>query len=332
MSVTEILSKDVGKKSACSALGIPRATYYRHNGKKVQKDVVVSRPLPPLALTEQENRQVLDTFHSERFWDRSPYEVYATLLDEGTYHCSIRTMYRILHKHNEVKERRKHVSRRHYQKPELLATTPNQVWSWDITKLKGPVKWTYYNLYVIIDIFSRYVVGWLVAHREQASLAKQLIAETCDKQAIMQNQLTIHADRGSSMRSKVVAHLLADMGVTKTHNRPHVSNDNPYSESQFKTMKYSPGFPERFGSIEDARTFCRRFFAWYNKEHKHSGIGLVTPEQLHYGLADEIIVNRKKVLEAAFHQKPIRFKGKMPCPMPLPKAAWINPPQESVEK
>ena len=324
MNAASKLGQEVGKKAACEALGVPRATYYRHADSRPDRSN--SRPAPPLALTESEQQQVLDELHSERFWDRSPLEVYATLLDEGTYLCSARTMYRILEKHNEVKERRKQVSRPRYQKPELLAIGPNQVWSWDITKLKGPAKWTYYYLYVIIDIFSRYVVGWMVAHREQAALAKRLIEDTCTKQNIVKEQLTLHADRGSSMKSKVVANLLADLGVTKTHSRPYVSNDNPYSEAQFKTLKYCPAFPERFGCIEDARTFCRAFFTWYNKEHKHSGIGLMAPEQVHYGHAPEILAHRSRTLEAAFKKYPNRFKGKMPTPMPVPEAVWINKP------
>jgi putative transposase len=325
MSAVAELSCDVGKKEACEALSIPRATYYRHTEKREDAGKN-KRPVPPLALAECEQKQVLDEFHSKRFWDSSPSEVYATLLDEGTYLCSIRTMYRILDEHNEVKERRKQIIRPYYEKPELLATAPNQVWSWDITKLKGPVKWTYFYLYVILDIFSRYVVGWMVAYREQAALAKRLIAETCKKQHIEEGQLTIHADRGSSMKSKAVAHLLADLGVTKTHSRPYVSNDNPYSESQFKTLKYCPGFPARFGSIQDAREFCRHFFPWYNQKHKHSALGLLTTEQVHYGLDREVLKHRAQVLEAAFKQHPARFKGKLPRPMEPPKAAWINKP------
>jgi len=265
--------------------------------------------------------------HSEKFQDKAPYEVYATLLDEGVYHCSIRTMYRILKSvHGNVKERRKGHQRGHYKKPELLATGPNQVWSWDITKLKGPMKWTYFYLYVILDIFSRYVVGWMVAHREQDALAKRLIEQSCIKQGIEPGQLTVHADRGSSMKSKVVAHLLADLGITKTHSRPHVSNDNPYSESQFKTLKYCPAFPARFGSIQDARAFCQPFFNWYNKEHRHSGIALMTPEQVHYGLNKQVFDFRLKVLLKAFRRNPMRFKGKVPKPYDLPEAVWINRP------
>jgi putative transposase len=327
-AVTE-LSTHTGKTAACEALGVSKATYYRHQGKKASASDDTKRPAPPLALSKDEEQQVLDALHEERFWDRNPYHVYATLLDEGTYLCSVRTMYRILAKNNEVRERRRQVSRPNYEKPELLATGPNQVWSWDITKLKGPTKWTYFYLYVIIDIFSRYVVGWMVAHREQASLAERLIEDTCHKQNIVPGQLTIHADRGSSMTSKKVAQLLSDLGVTKTHSRPYVSNDNPYSEAQFKTLKYCPAFPGQFGAIQDARAFGRDFFLWYNTEHKHSGLGLLTPDQVHYGQAEEVLEHRSEVLREAFLMNPQRFKGKIPQPLPVPEAAWINPPQKT---
>ena len=322
------LSSDVGKRAACEALLVPRATFYRYQIRENHiESAVKKRPLPPLALSWEERQTVVDILHSDRFIDDTTYQIYATLLDEGRYHCSIRTMYRLLtQEHGCVKERRKHVQRPNYVKPELLATSQNRVWSWDITKLKGPVKWTYYYLYVILDIFSRYVVGWMIAHREQDALAKRLIEDSCDKQSIEPNQLVVHADRGSSMRSKVVAHLLADLGVTKTHSRPHVSNDNPYSEAQFKTLKYCPEFPDRFGSIQDARSFCQYFFNWYNKEHRHSGIALMTPEQVHYGLTDRVYQNRAAVLSAAFERNPNRFKGRMPVPEKLPEAVWINKP------
>jgi putative transposase len=236
-------------------------------------------------------------------------------------------MYRILtDEHGDVKERRKGHQRTHYHKPELLATKPNEVWSCDITKLKGPFTWTYFYLYVVLDIFSRYIVGWMVAHREQDALAKRLIEETCQKQNIQQGQLIIHADRGSSMKSKAVAHFLSDLGITKTHSRPHVSNDNPYSESQFKTLKYCPAFPVRFGSIQDSRSFCQGFFPWYNKEHCHSGIGLMTPESVHYGQAEGIFTARSTVLAKAYEKHPNRFKGRMPKPPALPQAVWINKP------
>jgi len=276
-----------------------------------------------------EQQRVLDVLHSERFQDKAPTEVFATLLDEGTYLCSVRTMYRILKQAGEVRERRDQLRHPNYQKPQLLATGANQVWSWDITKLLGPVKWTYFYLYVILDIFSRYVVGWMVAERESAELAKRLIGETCAKQNIAPDQLTIHADRGTSMTSKPVALLLADLGVTKTHSRPHVSDDNPFSESQFKTLKYRPEFPDRFGSIQDARAFCQVFFPWYNTEHHHTGIGLLTPEVLHYGRADEIIAQRQVVLSQAFQRNPERFVRTHPRPPARPTAVWINAPPAS---
>jgi len=324
MKAARNLGKEVGTSQACEALGVSHATFYRW---LKPQGTVKARPTPPLALSEQERHNVIQLLHCERFQDDAPRQIYAALLDEGQYHCSVRTMYRILESvHGDVKERRKQVQRPVYEKPELLATTPNEVWSWDITKLKGPVTWTYFYLYVIMDIFSRYVVGWMVAHRESATLAKRLIEQTCSKQGICSGQLTLHADRGSSMKSKCVAQLLSDLGVTKTHSRPHVSNDNPYSEAQFKTLKYCPQFPDRFGSIQDSRGFCQDFFSWYNKAHRHSGIGLVTPEQLHYGIAQEIVKRRQRVLYAAFKDKTNRFKGKMPQPPTLPVAAWINKP------
>jgi len=263
--------------------------------------------------------------NSERFADQAPAAVYATLLDEEIYVGSVSTMYRILRDQGEVRERRQR-SKSQYIKPELLATGPNQLWSWDITKLLGPEKWTYFYLYVIMDVFSRYVVGWMIATRETAALAEELIAQTCRNQNIEPDQLTIHADRGSAMTSKPVAFLLADMGVTKTHSRPHVSNDNPYSEAQFKTLKYRPDFPERFGSVQDARAFCRTFFAWYNQEHRHSGIAMMTPENVHYGRTDQIIAVRQRALKNAYTQHPERFVRKQPVHEPMPKAAWINPP------
>ena len=328
MSSIADLGRDTNIKTACAALDVPRATFYRQAAKSMAVVETIERPSPPLALTAKEEQTVLELLHEPRFCDFAPSHIYATLLDQGIYHCSIRTMYRILAKNDEVRERRKQVTRPHYEKPELLATGPNQVWSWDITKLKGPAKWTYFHLYVILDIFSRYVVGWMVAHREQAVLAKRLINDTCEKQQIKPDQLTLHADRGSSMKSKNVAFLLADLGVTKTHNRPHVSNDNPFSEAQFKTLKYCPEFPGTFGSIQDARRFCHEFFTWYNHEHMHSGIGLLTPEQVHYGLDKEVIRKRADVLKTAFIQHPNRFKGKLPQPLPAPEAVWINPPKD----
>jgi putative transposase len=330
MDAIEIIAPDVGVKPACEAFGIPRAGLYRRRTiSNRAASVPQRRAAPPRTLPTEEREEVLDILHSDRFQDKAPHEVYATLLDEGTYHCSIRTMYRILGENAEVKERRNQLRHPEYKKPELLATAPNQVWSWDITKLLGPAKWTYFYLYVILDIFSRYVVGWMVASCESAELAKRLITESCEKQGIQKGQLTIHADRGSSMKSKPVAFLLSDLGITKTHSRPHTSDDNPYSESQFKTLKYRPDFPERFGSIEDARMFCQTFFPWYNQEHRHTGISLLTPEMVHYGRADTIIRSRQNVLTAAYEAHPERFVRKMPLHKPLLEESWINPPKKA---
>jgi len=310
--------------AACDALGISRATFYRN--RSAPKEPAKPRRQPPRALTEPEREQILSVLHEPRYVDKAPHEVFASLLDQGCYLCSIRTMYRILEVVNEVRERRNQARHPVYTKPELLATGPNQVWSWDITKLLGPNKWQHYCLYVIMDIFSRCVVGWMIAERESAALAERLIADTMKKQGIQPGQLTIHADRGASMCSKPVALLLADLGVTKTHSRPQTSNDNPYSEAQFKTLKYRPDFPERFGSIEDARAFSRGFFRWYNCEHYHTGIGLLTPETVHYGRAHEVIQKRSAVLAAAYAAHPERFVRNPPRPGAAPSAAWINRP------
>jgi putative transposase len=274
---------------------------------------------------------VKETLYSERFVDQAPREVYAALLDEGEYLCSVRTMYRLLDGDQAVQERRDQLRHPHYQKPELLATASNQVWSWDITKLLGPQKWTYYYLYVILDIFSRYVVGWMLARRESSDLAGRLIRESIDKQNVSEEQLTLHSDRGPSMTSHGVAELLAALGVTKSHSRPHVSNDNPFSESQFKTLKYRPDFPDRFASYDHALNFCREFFGWYNDEHYHSGIGLLTPATLHYGQAPVVIESRAAILQAAYAKYPERFVHGCPKPQPLPTAVWINPPVDAHE-
>lgn len=331
MIVAISLSEQVGVEKACEAFGLARSNYYRWRKSPQGASDETVRPTPSWSLSREEQQKVLETLHTDRFIDQSPREVYATLLDEGLYLCSVRSMYRILNQHGEVRERRDQLRHPVYKKPELLATGSNQVWSWDITKLLGPAKWTYFYLYVLLDIFSRYVVGWMVAPQESASLAKKLIEESCVKQSIGSGQLVIHSDRGPSMRSKPVALLLADLGVTKSHSRPHVSNDNPFSESQFKTMKYRPEFPERFGSLEDARTFCRDFFSWYNTQHYHSGIGLLTPEQVHDGLAQQIVKERQEILEKAYDKNPDRFKRGVPTPLTLPQAVWINPPHRVSE-
>lgn len=269
---------------------------------------------------------MLDVLHSERFVDQAPAAVYYTLLDEGVRHCSVRTMYRILESQGEVRERRNQLTHPTYKKPELLATGPNQVWSWDITKLLGPAKWTYHYLYVLLDIYSRYVVGWMLADRESGDLAKLLIAESCDKQGIQAGQLTIHSDRGPAMQAKGLAQLLADMGITKTNSRPHVSNDNPFSESQFKTMKYRPQFPRRFGSKSEGLDFCRAFVSWYNQEHRHSALAYLTPETVHNGRAGEVLSSRQALMMEAYAANPSRFIGGPPQVLQLPEAVWINPP------
>ncbi len=324
MDAVETLAPVVGTAAACEALTINRASLYRRRCRPIT--VPCRRPTPPRALSPVERETVRDVLHSERFVDKAPAQVVATLLDEDVYHCSTRTMYRVLESNREVRERRDQLRHPNYQKPELLATAPNQVWSWDITKLLGPTKWTYFYLYVILDIFSRYVVGWMLADAESTQLAKRLIDEAYAKQRIVPGQLTIHADRGSSMKSHGVALLLASLGVTKTHSRPHVSNDNPYSEAQFKTLKYCPAFPERFGSYQDGLGFCHPFFRYYNHEHRHSGIGLMTPYAVHHGLAPQITAARQTTLLGAYARHPERFVRKVPQPPIVPVAAWINPP------
>jgi len=325
------LAVHVGLKSACRAFALNRGFVYRDRARHeriVSAQVCRVRPRPPLAFSSAEQDLLLGVLDSERFADVAPATVYATLLDEGRYHGSIRTMYRLLAAQNQAGERRNQRTHPIYIKPELLAIRPNEVWSWDITKLKGAAKWTCFHLYVILDIYSRYVVGWLIAHRESAELAEQLIADTLQKENIAPGTLTLHADRGTSMRSKPVAALLIDLDVAKTHSRPHVSDDNPYSEAQFKTLKYRPDFPDRFGSIEDARAHCQQFFRWYNHEHRHGGIGLMAPAAVHDGTAAAMTAQRAVTLDSAFVAHPIRFKGIAPKPPALPTAAWINPPKK----
>jgi putative transposase len=323
--VAEVGSR-LGIAPTCVALGVPRATYYRR--RRPQNAPPRRRP-SPRALSDAERTAVLAVLHELRFVDLAPAEVYATLLDEGRYLCSERTMYRVLATHQEVRERRNQLRHPHYAAPELLARRPNELWSWDITKLLGPAKWTYFYLYVMLDVFSRYVVGWMVAHRESATLAERFIRETCARQGIERDQLTIHADRGPAMTSKSVAFLLADLGITKTHSRPHVSNDNPFSEAQFKTLKYQPAFPDRFGSIQDARAHGHVFFPWYNNQHHHSGLGLLTPADVHHGLADQRLAAREAVLAVAYAAHPERFAAGFPHPPGRPAEVWINPPKVS---
>jgi putative transposase len=325
-TVTE-MGPRLGIAPTCAALGLPRATYYRRMQPKKPRS---PRPAPKQALSPAERQTVLATLHEDRFIDAAPTEIYAQLLDEGQHLCSIRTMYRVLAENQEVRERRRQRLHPVYAKPELLATAPNQVWSWDITKLLGPAKWTYFYLYVLLDIFSRYVVGWLVAEAESAALAKRLIAESCARQNIQPDQLTIHMDRGSPMRAKTLAQTMATLGVVKSHSRPHVSDDNPFSEAQFKTLKYRPDFPARFDSLRHSEMHGQDFFPWYNEEHHHVALGLMTPHDIHYGLAQEKWNRRAHALAAKYAAHPERFPRGLPTPPPLPTAAWINKPVAAV--
>ncbi len=322
----EELTPLVGTYPACRTLGVAPSTIYRWR-TPTETSPGRPRPKPARALSDTEREAVLGVLHSERFVDSSPAAVWATLLDEGRYLASERTMYRILAEQGESRERRDQLVHPAYTRPELLATRPGELWSWDITKLLGPTKWTYFYLYVILDVFSRFVVGWTIQHRESAQVATQLIEQSVGHQGVRPGELTVHADRGPSMRSKPVAFLLADLGVTKTHSRPYTSTDNPYSEAQFKTLKYRPGFPNRFDSILHARAWAREFFTWYNHDHRHSGIGLMSPATVHSGRAEEARRNRAAVLEAAFAATPERFVRGLPEPPTLPTAAWINPPR-----
>jgi putative transposase len=324
IATTEQLAPTLGLTMACEVLQVPRSSVYR---ARQPKPAPWPKAAPVRALSEVEREAVHQTLNSERFADHAPREVYATLLDEGTYLCSPSTMYRVLDEHAEVRERRDQLRHPAYAKPELLATRPNQVWSWDITKLLGPVKWTAYYLYVMLDIFSRYVVGWLIADRESGALAELLIAEACAKQEITQDQLTIHADNGGPMIAKPVTLLMTDLGVSPSHSRPHVSNDNPFSEAQFKTMKYQPDYPERFGGLVDARTWAQTFFPWYNDEHHHGGLGYMTPAAVHYGTASRLFAERQQTLNLAYAAHPERFVKGPPIPPALPTAVWINPPK-----
>jgi putative transposase len=323
------LAPVVGTKAACAVLGEGRARYYRRHRRSPAPPRPEVPPRPqPRALTDDERQAVLDVLHHPDHVDEAPATVYAKLLDQGTYLASTSTMYRVLRASAEVRERRRQATHPAAQKPELVATGPNQCWSWDITKLLGPEKWNYFCLYVVIDIYSRYVVGWMLARWERAKLAEALLADSVANQGVSPGHLTIHSDRGTSMASKPVAFLLADLGVTKSHNRPHCSNDNPYSEAHFRTLKYRPTFPARFGSFEDAHAFCRRFFIWYNQDHRHSGIGFHTPADVHYGRAELVRAQRGLVLDGAYAAHPERFVRKRPEPPALPTVAWINEPKD----
>lgn len=328
MTLVDERTEGLTVAQACEAVDLARASYYR---AKASTQAAGPMRRSHRCLCDGERQFVLDVLTSERFCDQSVRQVWAELIDDEVYLCSVRTMYRILAENAAVRERRDQLRHPEYTRPELLATGPNQLWSWDITKLKGPHKWTYYYLYVLLDVWSRKVVGWLLAGRESSTLAVELIRQSCQREGISENQLTVHADRGSSMRSKPVAFLLADLGVTKTHSRPYTSTDNPYSEAQFKTLKYQPEFPERFGSLEDARAFLRGYFDWYNTVHRHSGIGLVTPVQRHRGTDQVVYEKRQKVMAAFYEKYPDRFVKGMPRPPELPGEVWINKPDRVVK-
>jgi putative transposase len=321
----EDLEAVTSTQTACDLLGASRATVYRRRRPPASRPPV-SRPEPANKLSETERQRILAVLRSAEYCDLAPAQVWARLLDDGVYLCSISTMYRLLATAGENRERRRQRTHPARKKPELMATAPNRVWSWDITKLQGPERGVYYELFVIIDIFSRYVVGWMVSPAETGELAEAFIADALARQGIDRDQLAIHADRGTSMTSKPVAQLLVDLGVARSHSRPHVSNDNPYSESQFKTLKYCPAFPGRFGSIHDARSFCSTFFEHYNHIHRHAGIGLHTPASVHYGTAREIRAQRQVTLDAAYAANPSRFRHQRPTPPKLPTIAWINEP------
>ncbi len=327
-AVTE-LAQTVGVTTACQVLDLPRSGFYRGLAPATPREMAATpvRVAPPRTLSPVEQAQVRAVLNSERFQDCAPREVYATLLDEATYLCSWRTMYRLLAQDQAVCERRNQLRHPVYAKPELLATGPNRLWSWDITKLRGPKTWTYFYLYVILDVYSRCVVGWLLAERESEDLAQELIRETCGKYQILPGQLTLHADNGSAMIAKSVAQLLIDLDVVKSHSRPHVSDDNPFSEAQFKTLKYRPDYPDRFASLAAARAWAQNFFAWYNHEHHHTGLGLLTPAIVHAGQAEAVRQQRQATLLAAYEKHPDRFVKGAPTATPLPEAVWINPPK-----
>jgi len=321
MKIAERNRRQHTVKELCKTLGISRSSWYRS-----RKPKSADRRKPPRKLTEPERNEVLHLLNSETFRDEAVPSVHAKLLDQGRYLCSQRTMYRILKAEKQVRQRQHEREHPVYQKPELLATGPNQVWSWDITRIKGPKPWIFYELYVVIDIFSRCIVSWCITEYESGEQARALIGSACARQGIKRQQLTVHSDRGRAMRSKCLANLYGELGVQSSFNRPHVSNDNPYSESHFKTLKYRPGYPERFGSIEDARSHMRAFFHWYNHEHRHSGIAMMTPEEVHNGKADKVRQKRQIVLNAAYAAHPERFVKGAPQVRGVPEEVWINKP------
>jgi putative transposase len=325
MEMSKALSLSMGVMAACGVLGLPRSYWYRQQQPRESKTL---RRAPPRTLSDETCAQIRTVLNSERFRNQAPRQIYATLLDEGVYYCHWRTMYRILAQHDEVQERRQQRTHPSYTKPELLATAPNQLWSWDITKLKGEVRLTYYYLYVILDIYSRYVVGWLLDTAESEQSAHKLIAQTCAKQGIPPGQLTLHADRGPSMMAKSVEQLLLDLDVAKSHSRPYTPNDNPFSEAHFKTLKYRPDYPGRFASYEQGAEWAAMLFEWYNNHHYHTALKLMTPVSVHYGFEPQVRAQRQRVLEQAYRTHPERFVQGAPALQPLPETVWLNPPKE----
>lgn len=330
LAAVQELAQKIPVSAACEAFGLARSTLYRLRQEPTAKAPAPRTSAHHRALSGDERSQVLDVLHSQRFQDSPPRQVWATLLDEGEHLCSVSTMYRLLQEQGESQERRDQRTHPAYARPELLATAPNQLWSWDITWLRGPQRLSYYYLYVILDVFSRYAVGWMVAEEESADLAQRLIAESCRKWAIQPNSLTLHSDRGAPMTSKPVAQLLEDLGVGKSHSRPYTSDDNPFSEAQFKTMKYRPDYPDRFQDLDQAHTWAVAFFDWYNNDHHHSSLGLMTPEMVFFGRSAQIIEARSQVLQNAYARHPERFVQGLPQPPHLPAAVWINPPRPTV--
>jgi putative transposase len=329
----ELAKVHVGASAACRVLGVPHTTYYRHK-RPVRVGKITSTQtcrVPGRGLTQDEQQKVISDLNSDRFKDMAPPQVYSTLLDEGVFHCSLSTMYRLLRKRGEINERRRQRTHVPAQRPELLATGPNQVWSWDITKLKGPQRWTYFHLFVVIDVFSRFVVGWCISKKSNAFIAEAMLQDAIIREKVKPGELTIHADNGGEMTSITVAELLTDLGVVKSHSRPHTSNDNPYSESHFKTMKYRPEIPARFESDEEARSIFRDLFHWYNQVHRHSGLAMLTPATVHAGKAQEVTRARAEVLSAAYSAHPERFVNKPPVPNAPPTEVWINPPSTCPE-
>ncbi len=328
IETTEILARNIGVSAACEMLGVPRSSLYRARQPQAEPK---PRLTPVRALTPEDKTEVRQVLNSERFADLAPRQVYAALLDDEIYLCHWRTMYRILNQHQEIKERRNQLKHPPASIPRLEATAPRQLWSWDITKLPGPAKWTYYYLYVILDVYSRFVIGWMVAEQESAELAEKLIADTCQRENISPEQLSLHSDRGAAMRAKTVAQLLVDLHIAQSFSRPYTPNDNPYSEAQFKTLKYSPNFPDRFETRQQARGWAQTFFDWYNYRHYHSALGLLTPAIVHFDQVRAVQAQRQKTLDNAYNHHPERFVKGKPVVAKLPTSVWINPPKTAEE-